>query len=58
MMRCLGFRDQRAEILVLSGKIRVLLENLIGEGASFSDELGVGDEIGEAEVGEAGLRGA
>ena len=43
---------------MLFRKIRVLLEDLIGERASLADELGVGDEIGEAEIGEAGLRGA
>ena len=48
MMRRLGFRDERAEILVLFGKIWVFMENLIGEGAGFADELGIGDEIGKA----------
>jgi hypothetical protein len=34
------------------------MEHLIGEGARFADELRIGDEIREAEIGEAGLGGA
>ena len=48
---CLVFGDEGVEVLVRGGEVRVFLENLVGEGAGFADEFGVGDEVGEAEVG-------
>lgn len=46
------------QVFVGCREVVVFLEDVISESASLADEFDVGDEVGEAEIGQAGLGGA